>query len=82
MPLHACQPHGRSARLWRTFLRCRVPRVSRSRRKHRAKRRSYSLEPSGHALAQEQGETNAAWLVCSSFSQSCSPCRADNLKAK
>src|SRR6516225_11935760 len=45
-------------------------KISNSRRQCGANHRSHSLEPSGHALAQEQGEANAAWLVCSFVSPS------------
>ena len=59
-------------------MRCRIRGVSRSWRMRRAKHRFHSPEPSGHALAQEQGETNAAWLACKSGI----PRRTDNLEAK
>lgn len=59
-------------------MRCRLRRVSRSRRKRRAKHRFHSPEPSGHTLAQEQGETYAARLACKNGI----PRRTDNLEAK
>jgi hypothetical protein len=59
-------------------MRRRIRGVNRSRRKRRAKHRFHGPEPSGHALAQEQGETNAACLACKNGI----PRRADNLEAK
>jgi hypothetical protein len=44
--------------MWR-----RIRGVNRSRRKRRAKHRFQGPKPSGHALAQKKGETNAAWLA-------------------
>jgi hypothetical protein len=78
MPLHARRPHGRSVPLRRTFLRC----SGRSWRQCRAKHRFHRFEPSGHALAQEQGKPNATWLACNHISPSGVPRRVDNLGAK
>jgi hypothetical protein len=58
-------------------MRCRIRRISRSRRKRRAKHRFHGPEPSGHALAQEQGETYAARLPCENDIRR----RTDNLEA-
>jgi hypothetical protein len=44
-------------------MRFTIRGINRSRRKRRAKHCFQSPEPSGHALAQEQGEANAAWLA-------------------
>jgi hypothetical protein len=59
-------------------MRSRIGGVSRSRRKRGAKHSFHSPEPSGHALAQEQGQTNAARLAYKNDS----PHRTDNLGAK
>ena len=67
----------------RIFLRRRLAGVDRARRQRRAKHRFHSLEPSGNALAQEQGETHAPRLIWnSSISVSRVPGRADDLVAK
>jgi hypothetical protein len=59
-------------------MRCRIRGINRSRRKRSAKHRFHSPKPSGHALAQEQGEANATWLICKNGI----PRRTDNLEAK
>jgi hypothetical protein len=59
-------------------MRCRIRRISRSRRKRRAKHRFHGPEPSGHTLGQEQGETNTAWLACNNGI----PRRTNNLETK
>jgi hypothetical protein len=59
-------------------MRCRIRGINRPRRKRRAKHGFHCPKPSGHAFAQEQGETNATWLTCKNDI----PRRTNNLEAK